>query len=170
MRLIAVACLAVAAAACTETYQGPDLAGVWRVTGHTQNTTGCTPGDAVTEPPYLRFSEETVFGQTYYQWAPCTSPTTCEMTTLGSLAYGKAIPNGYEAQAYAQSGDATACTLGATVSTAVLGDDGALTIETRVLTKTGITGTACTLAEAQAALDAGQLGCVGLEVMTATRN
>ncbi len=52
----------------------------------------------------------------------------------------------------------------------MLGDDGALTIETRVLTKTGITGTACTLAEAQAALDAGQLGCVGLEVMTATRN
>ena len=37
------------------------------------------------------------------------------MTTLGSLAYGKAIPNGYEAQAYAQSGDATACTLGATL-------------------------------------------------------
>ena len=52
----------------------------------------------------------------------------------------------------------------------VVADDGTLTIETRVNTKDSITGTACTTDEAKAALDAGQLTCGSLEVMTATRN
>lgn len=169
MRLTAFTCLAVAAA-CTETSEGPDLTGLWRVTSHTENTTGCTPGAAVTDPPYIQFSRETLFGQEYFQWAPCSAPGTCETTSLFDLSYAKAIPGGYEAQIYVASGDATACSLGATVSTAIVADDGSLTIETRINTKDSITGTACTTDEAKAALDAGQLACAGLEVMTAVRN
>lgn len=169
MRLTTVVCLALLAA-CTETSDGPDLVGVWRVTSHSENTTGCTPGAAVTDPPYIKFSRETLFGQVYFQWAPCTTPDTCEMTSLFDLSYAKAIPGGYEAQIYVASGDATACSLGATVSTAIVADDGTLTIETRTNTKDGVTGTACTTDEAKTALDAGQLACAGLEVMTAVRN
>ena len=169
MRPTALACLALMIA-CPETSEGPALVGVWRVTSHTENTAGCTPGAAVTDPPYIQFSRETVFGQEYFQWAPCTTPTMCETTSLFDLSYAKAIPGGYEAQIYVASGDATACALGATVSTAVLAADGTLTIETRSSTKDGITGTACTTDEAKAALDAGQLTCAGLEVMTAVRN
>ncbi|MBK9037403.1 MAG: hypothetical protein IPL61_40200 [Myxococcales bacterium] len=155
---------------CVETATGPDLVGVWQVTAQTENPTGCTPGPAVTGPPYIQFTQEELFGQTFFQWAACTSPTTCEMPNpLFDLAYAKAIAGGFEAQAYTASGDATACSLGAVVSTAIVAADGALTIETRTLTKSDVTGTTCQTEEAQAALNAGQLTCGSLAVLTATR-
>lgn len=170
MRLAVAALPLVLAAACTETADGPDLVGVWRVTSHTDNPSGCTPGPAVTDPPYLEWHRETLFGQVYYQWAPCATPTTCDSTSLFSLSYAKPISDGYEASIYTSSGDMTSCVLGATVSTAVVAADGTLTIEIRHSHKDGVTGTACTTDEAQAALEAGQLTCGELEVLTAVRN
>lgn len=172
MRSLSIVALSAAALsfACTETATGPDLVGVWQVTAHTENNTGCTPGPAVVDPPYLEFTQQELFGQTYFQWAPCTSPTTCEMPNgLFGLSYAAPIPDGWEAQIYITSGDMTACTLGATVSTAVVGADGTLTITTRISERTGVTGTACETDEAQAALEANQMTCIGLEVITASR-
>ena len=41
----------------------------------------CFPGAVVTDPPYIQFTRETLFGQEYYQWAPCSGPGTCETTS-----------------------------------------------------------------------------------------
>jgi hypothetical protein len=168
-RLLVVLGLSTALA-CTETADGPDLTGVWRITSHSENTAGCTPGAAVTDPPYIQFTKETLFGQEFYQWAACTSPTTCdEPNGLFGLAYAKAIDNGWEAQIYIASGNMANCSLGATVSTAVVGGDGGLTIETRAHEKTDVSGLMCDADEAKAAFDNSELTCASFEVMTAVR-
>lgn len=163
--------LAVALFACTAVDDGPDLAGVWRVTAHTDNPTGCTPGPAVTEPPFIKFTRETIVGQPFYQYVHCADAgVTCEPANpLTGLAYAKDIPGGYEAVFPDATGDATSCSLMATVSQAIVAADGSLAIETRRRASTGLVGVACTTREAELRAAAGTLPCVGLETLTATR-
>ena len=166
-----VPALAVLLAGCTETADGPDLTGVWRVTLHTENTAGCTPGAALTDPAYLKFSKESIFGQEYFQYVGCSDAgITCDAGNgLFDLSYATSIPDGWQAEIYSSAGDPAHCSMTATVSTAVVGRDGALTIETRSSTAADIAVTDCSPDEAKARLAAGTLTCERFEQLSAVR-
>jgi hypothetical protein len=163
--------LAATLAACTETADGPDLTGVWRVTVHTQNPTGCTAGPAVTDPPYIKFTRENLFGQKYYQYVDCSDAgTTCDPSNgLFGLAYAQSIPDGWQAEIYVASGDTAHCSLSGTISTAIVGADGSLAIDTRESGISDVAVSACTTDEAKARLAAGSLPCVSSEQLSAVR-
>lgn len=167
--LAALAFASLALGGCTETADGPDLVGVWQVTAHTHDDAGCGEGTIETDPPYIQFTRESILGQEFFQWAACTSPTACaEPNPLFDPSYGTAITDGWEAKIFTKSGDTAGCILGAVISTAVVGADGSLTVDTR-LHSTEVTGTTCTLAEAEAAYDGGRMTCGSRDRMIAIR-
>lgn len=165
-----VPALAALLAGCTETADGPDLTGVWRVTLHTENTAGCTPGATLTDPAYLKFSKESIFGQEYFQYVGCSDAgVTCEPSNgLFGLSYASPITDGWQAEIYSSSGDPAHCSMTATVSTAVV-RGGGLTIETRSSVASDVAVTDCSPDEAKARLAAGTLTCERFEQFTAVR-
>jgi hypothetical protein len=162
---------ALGLAACTETSDGPDLTGVWRVTAHNANTTGCTAGPAVVDPAFIKFTQESIFGQKYFQYVGCSDAgTTCDASNgLFGLSYATSIPDGWQAELYVSSGDTAHCSLTATLSTAVVGADGSLAIETRQSLAADIAVSACTTEEAKARLKNGTLMCASFETISAVR-
>lgn len=169
---LATALAALSLAGCGDSDDGPDLTGVWTVTAHTANDTGCTPGAEVLDPPYIKFTRETIFGQSYYTFVGCqdVEGTTCEGSLFGGF-YAEAIENGWRSAAYIAAGDDANCSLSAQISDAVVQADGALLIESR--TSESVAGPVpagtCTTDEAEARLKAGTLTCARFESMTAQR-
>lgn len=166
MPLIAAAALA---GGCGKPYD--DLLGVWQVTAHTQNETGCdVEGPAVAEPPYIKFVEGEFFGQEYAEYVACTDPATCEEPggLFFSLLYAEEISGGVRAVVYAAShgGDPNDCLLSGTISDATVAG-GALRIETTRRSQDNVSGTACDSDDAKARFDS--LPCAGLEVIAGVR-
>ena len=111
-----------------------DLSGIYAVTSHTENTNACdVEGPAVTTPPYISFERQSIFGVVYYTYSSCpdATGTGCTGGGLFSLPFTELIPGGRKAEVSASSGVVPSCSLSYTVSTAILGADGALRIETR---------------------------------------
>jgi len=167
-RIVVAAAAAVAAGAgAAGCGGGVDLSGGWQVTAHTVNDTACdAPGPAVADPPYIRFERDSLFGQKYYQWGPCTDATEASCDSGGGLfglLYAKEIDNGWQAEIYVASGAAGDCLLSATVSTAVVEEE-VLSIETR-RSELDHANTPCESAD-EAMM---QMPCVGLEMMTGVR-
>ena len=166
---LTLATLTLALAGCTETADGPDLTGLWQVTAHTHDDAGCGEGMVETDPPFIQFTKEELFGQEFFQWAPCTAPGACaEPNALFDPAYAAAIADGWEARLYVSSGDAAGCALSAVISTAVVGADGVLTVDTRGHS-VDVTGTACDVDEAEDAYAAGSMTCNNRDRMIAAR-
>lgn len=167
----ALAPLALALGGCADEDDGPDLTGVWRVTLHTQNPSGCSVGPQVTDPPFIKFAREELFGQKYFVYVHCSDAgVTCEPSSgIFGNAYSIPITDGHRSESYGTADLGTECILSGTISTALVGRDGALTIETRRSSQT-VTGVECTADEARARLEAGTLPCVELETLAAVRN
>lgn len=156
-----------AVAGCGEPYD--DLLGVWQVTAHTDNETGCdVEGPAVVDPPYIKFVEGSFFGQEYAEYVPCTDPATCEEGggLFFGLLYAEEIDGGVRAVIYAASGAPADCLLSGTVSDAVL-RAGELRIETRHRSQDNVTDSSCDADDAQSRFNS--LPCTGLEVLTGQR-
>ncbi len=165
--LPALAAALAAVAGCGQPYD--DLLGVWQVTAHTDNQTGCeAEGPPVVDPPFIKFVEGEFFGQEYAQYVACTTPATCEDPggLFGGLLYAEEIDGGVRAVIYSASGSPADCLLAATVSDAtVVG--GALTIETRRRSQDNVTDSSCDADDAQAR--AASLPCDGYEVIEGAR-
>lgn len=161
-------------AACTDEDDGPDLTGVYRVDTHARNDTGCTPGAAVADPAFLKFTREELFGQKYFVYVECSDAgITCESGSgIFGLPYSEPVVDGHRARVFtsSNSGPGSDCFLGAVESTATLRGT-ALTIETRQheTIVPGLTDEECDPDEAQARLEAGTLACSSLETYAATR-
>lgn len=172
---LALALSLVALGACGGEEEGPDLTGVWRVGSHLRNETGCTPGPAVTDPPYIKFTREEFFGQKYFVYVDCNDAagTDCEPSSgIFGLPYSDPIPDGYEAEVYTSSGGgAVDCALGAIISTAIVDRSGGLTIDTRQYSTNvaGLSEDDCNPDEAQARQEAGSLTCDTFEQLAALR-
>ena len=73
----AIVLVLLGAAACGGRTQEP-LLGVWQVTAHTHNPTGCaTPGPAAAVPPFVQFVVSDVDGQQVLELVDCTSAAAC---------------------------------------------------------------------------------------------
>jgi hypothetical protein len=163
----------IAAAALAAGCGGPpyeDLLGVWQVTAHTENTTACGEGPAVTEPPYIKFVEGEFFGQEYAEYVSCTDPATCEEPggLFFGLLYAEEIDGGARAQIYAASygDDPNMCLLSGAISDATIAG-GTLHIETTRKSQDNVSGTACESDDAKSRWDS--LPCTGYEVIEGTR-
>jgi hypothetical protein len=143
------------------------LVGVWQVTTHTRNPTGCaSEGAAVVDPPFLKFVAGSLLGQDYVERVDCTTATDCEDAGgLFGLFYAEPIDGGLRASVYVSSGDMTRCTLAAQRSDATVAGP-ALRIETRRFEGRDLVGVVCDpdTAEAMQAT----LPCAELEVITGT--
>lgn len=163
----AAAGLVAAGMGCGNPYD--DLLGVWQVTAHTENETGCeAEGPAVAEPPYIKFVEGSFFGQEYAEYLACTDAgTACdEPGGLFGLLYAEEISGGMRAQIYASSGSPEDCILSGTVSDAVV-EGGQLRIETRSRTLDNVTDSSCDPDDTQARWD--ELPCTRYEVIVGAR-
>jgi hypothetical protein len=164
----------IAAGALAAGCGGPpyeDLLGVWQVTAHTENTTGCdVEGPAVAEPPYIKFVEGELFGQEYAEYVACTDPATCDEPggLFFSLLYAEEISGGVRAVIYGAShgGDPNDCLLSGTISNATI-TAGALRIETTHKSEEHVSGTACDSDDAKARWDT--MPCTGYEVIAGVR-
>ena len=168
--IAATAALAAAATGCGQPYD--DLLGVWQVTAHTDNPTGCdAEGPTVPDPPYIKFIEGEFFGQEYAEYVDCTDAgVTCEESggIFGALLYAEEIDGGVRASIFAAShgGDPDDCLLSGTISDATV-SGGVLRIETRHRSQDSVSGTACDSDDAKDRFSS--LPCTGFEVLAGAR-
>lgn len=170
--LVLAAALGLGLSACTDTDTGPDVTGVWAVTAHTQNPTGCGAGDVVTDPPYIKFTREEILGQHFYAYADCVDAgINCEQGGgLFGLSYTEGNPDGWRHDSYGSVPSGTGCVLSHTVSDLVVTGQ-SLTIDTKgyELTDDTIAEDDCSLETARSKFAAGALGCTSAETLAATR-
>ncbi len=162
--------LALALGACSDSLDGPEVVGVWRVTAHTENNAGCTVGAAVTDPPFIEFSKENILGVEYLTYASCTDAATCQDPGFLGYQFTTAVTDGYEGRGHSAIPGNPECALGASFSQ-LLVRSGTMTIENRTYGTTEVLSEPqCTLDEARRRDQAGSLPCLSFESFTAVRN
>jgi hypothetical protein len=146
-----------------------DLSGAYSVDAHLTDPEACENAAPVEDSPglSLRFTEQDLLGQTYFEWDWCADATgdSCEEFSGFSL-YGEPIDGGWESRITLSSYGTSECTVGMIRSTATLEGDHLL-IETRNHIGTFVTDTAGCQPEL-ADERQGELACVQLEVIEAT--
>lgn len=146
-----------------------DLTGVYEVEVHVVSADTCDDPVAVEDGlPYVKFSEEDIFGVPFYQWNYCQDAggAECEEQS-GFTLYGEPIEGGWESRITFAFPSSTECGMGMTRSTAVLEGD-ALRIDTRQFVDTVAVGPEdCTLELVEERAE--QMPCVNLEQIDAVR-
>ena len=155
------------AAACGGQTQEP-LLGVWQVTAHTHNSTGCAAeGPAVVEPPYVEFVMSAIEGQQVLELVDCTTPAACAASAgLRGRLFTDPVAGGRRSSVFVSFGDSALCTLAARRADAVIAADATLRVETRRFEAKDLTAVVCDDATAAGMLPA--LPCAELDVLTAT--
>lgn len=126
MRLLGVCLLA----ACGT--DSVDLTGVYRVESAVGSET-CGVDEAIEFAPFVRFTEQEIFGQPFFAYDGCTDDTATQCSAIGGLLGGffEPIDGGWLGRSSFSSGggEGSICSLGVSRQTAIL-EGGALTIET----------------------------------------
>src|SRR5688572_10550592 len=127
------ACLALLTMVACGSDDRVDLTGVYSVDRHMADPEGCTREVAVAESPgpYVRFSENELLGQEYFEWEWCADAAgaSCEEYS-GYTLYGEPIDDGWESRITLSSYSGEQCTVAVVRSTATLAAD-LMVIETR---------------------------------------
>lgn len=154
-------------AACGGRTQEP-LLGVWQVTAHTHNPTGCgAEGPAAAVPPFVQFVVSDVDGQQVLELVDCTTAAACATSAgLRGRLFTELVDRGRRSSVFVAFGDSARCTLAARRVDAVIAADGTLRVETRRYEAKDLTAVVCD--EATAARMLPQLPCAELDVLTAT--
>ena len=99
---------------------GPDLAGTYQVLVHAADATGCATLVPVSDPPYVRFTAESIFGQDYFTLSACADPDQVDCPGAGLYGpFAQPIDDGWRAElGFAQT--AGGCILDYVIADAVL--------------------------------------------------
>jgi hypothetical protein len=155
MNKLGVGLLACALAACGDDgSSAEDLAGVYEVTAHAINSTGC--GNA-TEPPnddYSHFSltPGDFLGQDYVSFGECTSADYADCNDFGLFSAFIEIGGDWKNEIHSSSGGGGfTCSLGKVDGVMTVGEDGSIHIETRLYNEDveGLTEEECDPDEAE---------------------
>lgn len=146
---------------------GIDLGGTYRVTAHTADATACTNQVVVTDPPYVRFTKDSLFGSDYFALSACTDPAQMDCPSAGLYGpFAQPIEDGWRAElGVAQT--IGGCVLDYATADAVLMDDALVIDARRYHDETDRPDSECTGDNAVALGDS--LPCVGAEHLEATR-
>jgi hypothetical protein len=146
---------------------GIDLRGTYQVIAHTADATGCTSPVAVTDPPYVRFTKDSIFGNDYYALSACTDATQTDCPSAGLYGpFAQPIDDGWRAElGVAQT--IGGCVLDYALADAVLTGDALVIDGHRYHDETDRPDSECT---GQTAVDLGDsLPCAGIEHLEATK-
>jgi hypothetical protein len=99
---------------------GPDLEGTYQVTVHTADPTGCTNQEPVIDPPFVRFTPQSILGQDYFALSACSDATQIDCPSAGFYGpFAQPIDDGWRAElGFAQT--AGGCILDYTTADAIL--------------------------------------------------
>jgi hypothetical protein len=132
LAIAAVVAAGMTAAGCSSRV---DISGLYEVTAHTLNEASCdTEGAPVDEPPYFSIEKDEFFGQTFYVYNDCTSPSPDDCTGFGLFgrSFTQPISDGWKGQVSTSSGSGGQCYLSFRQMSAVFQPDGSLRIEDRM--------------------------------------
>jgi hypothetical protein len=78
---------------------GIELGGTYQVTVHTADAAGCANQVAVTDPPYVRFTKESILGGEYFVLSACTDPLAADCPGAGVYGpFAQPIDSGWRAE------------------------------------------------------------------------
>jgi hypothetical protein len=167
MRIAPLGWLCVLASCGTDSV---DLTGVYRVDSAVGSDT-CETDEAIEFSPFVRFTEQELFGQPFFAYDGCADEAATECSSISGLLGGffEPIDGGWLGRAsFSSGGGDSTCSLGVTRQTAIL-TGATLTIESTSHEDEvpGLSASACSPEEAERRED--EMPCTSHQLVGATK-